>query len=158
MARFYLHMKDDPQMYNHHHIHMQDLQEQVWNGMLWLNMQDEPPPLHQMHYHHIHGQFTRSRWKIILTLHGRYPTHTSSYSWDKFVRSSVKRDARLPHLMHHYRIHWPNFTKQWILIITFLHAIIGWWTMGCPANGKRGFAKLSESGRNRVPRKPNFQW
>lgn len=34
---------------------------------------------------------------------------------------------------------------------TFLQAEIGCWTIGWPANGKRGFGTLKERGRNRVP-------
>lgn len=34
---------------------------------------------------------------------------------------------------------------------TFLQARIGWCTMGWPAKGNKGFAKLNERGLNRVP-------
>lgn len=36
---------------------------------------------------------------------------------------------------------------------TLLQAEIGWWTIGCPAKGKRGFGVLKERGRNLVPAK-----
>lgn len=38
---------------------------------------------------------------------------------------------------------------------TDLQAEIGWWTIGWPARGKRGFGVLNESGRNRVPADSN---
>lgn len=41
--------------------------------------------------------------------------------------------------------------------ITLLHAEIGWWTIGCPANGKSGFGILNDNGRNLVPAKLRIQ-
>ena len=47
--------------------------------------------------------------------------------------------------------------------LTLLQAEIGWWTIGCPAKGNKGFGVLNESGRNLVPattkksnKKPKF--
>jgi hypothetical protein len=36
-------------------------------------------------------------------------------------------------------------------INTFLQAEIGWWTIGCPAKGKRGFGIFNDNGLNLVP-------
>lgn len=40
---------------------------------------------------------------------------------------------------------------QLCIVCTLLQAEIGWWTIGCPANGNSGLGTLNDSGRNLVP-------
>ena len=76
----------------------------------------------------------------------------SELSWESvwkrsnFVLLSKLKSKKLTYTLQNHII--VPFKNQ---EYTLLQAEIGWWTIGCPAKGKRGFGIFSESGRNLVP-------
>ena len=70
-----------------------------------------------------------------------------------YKRTKLKFKLLLLFLNKLYHLVDKNMDWDWKILLTLLQAEIGWWTIGWPANGKRGFGVLNERGLNLVPAK-----